>query len=271
MYRREPMNARWLGTTLVLGALVLAPLPALAAGTITPSRTDLTESDGSWKLFLTVKLGKKPPTPHQSFRFIWKQTVLYETFLDDQHGDAEQTRSIPRPDAEPLVVSMDVNFGDVKGQIWETTKFDFAVRRDNNFEAGEYKVEVRDGDNHTIGQPFTIKLAGKNTTIDRRAIIMTESKKKKKPAADDAAKGDDKKGDDKKDAAKDNAAASDAPKDTANAKRGGEGEDAAAPPPPVEPKKGGCGCEVPGGSAPTLPVAPMLGLAAFVALFRRRR
>jgi hypothetical protein len=261
--------ARWFAPSLVAAALVLAPLPALAAGTITAAKTDLTESSGQWKVFLTVKLAKKPANAHQQFRFIFKQTVLYETFLDDAHGDAEQTRNIPRPDVTPLIESMDINFGDVKGDIWTTTKFDFAIRRDRGYEAGEYKVEVRDADDHIVGSSFTMKLQGKNEVVDRRAMVMQDpGKKKKKPPPDEKPA----------DAPKDNAAAADAPKDkdakdapAGDAKKHDGDGDGAAPPPPVDPKKGGCGCEIPGGHAPSSPTLPLLALATCAGLVAARR
>jgi len=117
-----------------------------------------------------VKLGKKPANPTQTFRFIFTPTNIFETFLDDAHGDAEQTRNVPQgKDADPVRASLDVSFSDMKGQIWDTTKFDFTIRRDNGVFAGEYNVEVRDSDNNAIGKPFKVKLAGKNDVVDRRA------------------------------------------------------------------------------------------------------
>ncbi len=242
-------------------SLSLASPSALAAGSIKPARTELTEISGGWKVFLEVKLGKKPATPHQPFRFIFKRTVLYETYLDDAHGDAEQQRKIPTPDAADQIESVDVGFSDAKGQIWDTTKFDFTIRRDRGYEAGEYKVEVRDSDNRPVGTSFTIKLQGKNPVVDRRAIVMADPKRKEKP------KDDAKAADPPKDAPKDDAKPEAAPKTDDDAKAAAA--KSAAPPPPVEPKKSGCGCEIPAPSSPAGIVAVAVGLSALAA--RRRR
>lgn len=262
MKRPASRWSRWLARAATATALlVVVPNVALAAGTVSPAKTDLTEAAGGWKVFLTVKLGKKPANPHQSFRFVFKRTVLYETFLDDAHGDKEQTRNIPTPDADPMVESMDVNFANAKGEIWETTKLDFVIRRDRGFEAGEYKVEVRDSDNRAVGSTFTLKLGGQNAVVDRRAMVMADpGKKKKKEEKKEEPKEEPKADPTEK---KDDAA-------PAEPKKDGEG-DGAQPPPPVEKKSGGCGCTVPDGETTgfAIPLAAA-GLAA-VALRRRRR
>lgn len=252
-----------LAAPLLALSLTLAAPPVLAAGTIKPSRTELTEVSGGWKVFLEVKLGKKPATAHQPFRFVFKRTVLYETFLDDAHGDAEQTRSIPTPDAADQIESIDVGFADAKGDIWDSTKLDFTIRRDRGYEAGEYKVEVRDSDNRLVGSAFTLKLQGKNTVVDRRAMVMQDPKKKKEKPKEDPKPADDKKDEKKDDKGSD-----------AGTGSGGGGDDdaakkAAAPPPAVPPKKSGCGCEVPGAPAPLGFAAVALGLCALAV--RRRR
>ncbi|MCC6646133.1 MAG: hypothetical protein IT374_11245 [Polyangiaceae bacterium] len=251
--------SRKLAAPLLALALALAPAPAIAAGSITPVKTELTEIAGGWKIFLTIKLPKKPATPHQTFRFSFTKKVYYETFKDDAHGDAEQSRSVPITDAQPSVESLDVNFGDVKGNVWETTKLDFTIRRERGYEAGEYKVEVRDGDGRAVGQAFTIKLQGKNDTIDRRAMVMADGGKKKK---------EEKKEEKKEDAKPEEKAA---PASDAPPPADAEAKPAAAPPPPVEKKAGGCGCEVPG-PAREGHGALWLGAAALgLSLARRRR
>jgi MYXO-CTERM domain-containing protein len=246
---------------------LLAPLlfvaPALAGpGSVTPSKNELQEAAGGWKLLVTVKLPKKPANPHQTFRFLFRPTVIFETFLDDS-SPGEKTRPLPQgKDIEPIVESLDVNFGDVKGDIWDTTKFDFQIRRDRGMYAGEYTVEVRDSDNRTVGQPFKLKLGGKNDVVDRRAIVMADSgaKKKKDPAKEEPKEAKEEPKTEPK---------ADTSEKTEGTKKGDD--EGAAPPPPVKGKSGGCGCHVPGGgSSPAgASLLAVIGLGALVS--RRRR
>lgn len=218
---------------LALAVPLLVTEPALAAGSVTPAKNDLEDSGSGWKVFLTIKLGKKPSMAHQPVRFIFTPTVIYETFMDDSKP-GEQTRSLPQgKDVTPLVESMDLSFGDVKGNIWDTTKFDFTIRRDRGFMSGEYDVEVRDGDGKNIGSKFKLKLGGKNELVDRRALVFAGDKKKKKEGPDD------KKADEpKKDEPKEDPKPAEPPAE--------EKKDGAAPPPDIKTKPGGCGCQMPG-------------------------
>lgn len=189
-----------------LAALALPLLvvtPAFGYGSLTPSSKTLPEVSGGWKMNLTVKLPKAPDPAYQTYRFFFTPVVLYETFMDDTKP-TEQTRELPQDkNTKPVVESLEVGFSDARNQVWDTTKFDFVIKRDRGFEAGIYKVEVRDTSDKTVGSSFTVKLDGKNPMVDRRAMIMTGGKKKEAPAAKkeepssapasapDAAKGDD--------------------------------------------------------------------------------
>lgn len=246
---------------LALAAPLFVVQPAFAAGTVTPSKTDLEDGGGgSWKLLITIKLGQKPSTAHKPVRFIFTPLALYETFLDDTKP-GEQTRSIPQgKDVAPLVETLDVSFGDVQGNLWDTTKFDFVIKRARGFQAGEYQVELRDDDNKVIGRAFKLKLGGKNEVIDRRAMVFAANDKKKKDKPEE--KKDEPKPEEKKD---------DAPPPPAETKD--DKKDAGAQPPPeVKPKQGGCGCQLPGapeapGSLATVSVVAL----ALGSLGRRRR
>jgi MYXO-CTERM domain-containing protein len=231
-------RSRLLGLVAAFSLLVplLTMTPAHAAGgVVTPAKRELEDSGSGWKLLIKIKLPKKPANPHQSFRFIFSPQVIYETFLDDTKP-GEQTRLLPQgKDVSPVVESLDVNFGDAKGDIWDTTQFDFTVRRDRGMFAGEYKVEVRDSDDKVVGQSFTLKFNGKNEVIDRRAMVFAGDKKKKKEGPDDKKAVDEKK-DDK---------ASTPPADEKPTPSEPDPNAAAAPPPEVPKKPGGCGCQVP--------------------------
>ena len=257
-------RSRWVGmlAILALAAPLFVVQPAFAAGTVTPAKTDLDDlGEGSWKLFITIKLGKKPATAHKPVRFIFTPLVIYETFLDDTKP-GEQTRNIPQgKDVAPLVETMDVSFGDVQGNLWDTTKFDFVIKRARGFEAGEYQVELRDDEDKVIGKSFKLKLGGKNTVIDRRAMVFAGDGKKKKKENTEEKKGDDKgAAEPKKDEAPAPAADAEPRKDAG-----------AQPPPEVKPKQGGCGCQLPGSPAPSSALASVSVVALALGAARRRR
>lgn len=173
----------------LLAVPVLVTTPAFAGyGSVTPATKVLPEATGGWKMALTVKLPKKPDPAYQTYRFFFTPTVLYETFLDD-NKPGEQTRNLPQDkNTKPMVESLEVGFSDARNQVWDTTKFDFVIKRDRGFEAGKYKVEIRDTNDKTIGSPFEIELSGKNPVVDRRAMVMSGTPRKK--VASDAPKSD---------------------------------------------------------------------------------
>jgi MYXO-CTERM domain-containing protein len=157
------------------------------------------------------------------------------------------------------------------GKIESRTRFTFKVTRAHGYEAGEYKVTIRDARNgQMVGTAQTLKLQGENEIVDRRAMVFSGEKKKKpeekkeadasgdKPASDDSkAAGDEKKTDDK---------AADEPKaDSSEEKTDGDHA-----PPPVSGKPGGCGCTVVSGEGMNLAgVLTLVGLGTL--LVRRRR
>jgi MYXO-CTERM domain-containing protein len=251
--------SRGLKGLLAVSALLfplLTQRPALAGGTVTPAKSQLEDSGSGWKLLVTLKLDKKPPSPHQTYRFLFKPTVIYETFMDDTKP-GEQTRRLPQDKSvDALVESLDVGFADAKGDVWTSTKFDFTIRRDRGFQSGEYKVEVKDSDGRTVGRPFTLVLGGKNEMIDRRAMVFAGEKKKKAPPPED------------KPPVKDEKPADAAPAEPA-APKPPEDKPAAAPPPEIKQKPGGCGCEVPSG-APAGEGAMLAVVALGIGLSRRR-
>jgi hypothetical protein len=236
------------------------------AGNITYSRSEIQESNGGWHLMMTVDYGGKPNTPHVPMRFTFTPIAILENYLDDAHGDKPQKRKIPLIGQVPINESVDVDFGDSRGKVYNKTRFDFTITRDHGFSAGDYTVAVHRADGAAVGGNHTLILQGDNPVIDRRAISFVGNTKKDKPAATAAASAP-------------AAAASDAPPasaaaDTA-APTGGSPPDPAAVDPAaaekVPPSSRGCGCRLASRadqSAWWLPVA--LGAVAFCRLRRRR-
>jgi MYXO-CTERM domain-containing protein len=254
-------HARRTLPALVMLILTLVAATALAAGRIDwKSKTFKERSDKSWLLELAIYLPRSPDVAYVPMKFEFQPEVYYERSLIDGH-DGPVDRKVPLENRQPLIESVDVGFMDsATTKIESRTRFSFKVKRDLGYEAGEYKVTVRDTRNgQVVGSATTIIFDGENEIIDRRAMVFS-GEKKKKP--------EEKKADPEKKADSDSGDKEDAP--TAKDDDKSEGDNSGADkPPPVEKKSGGCGCRVPGGSH-TGDVSFLLPLAVGAALVRRR-
>lgn len=253
-------------------ALFLFASSALAAGRVQWKETSVKERDDkSWRLEVAIYMPKAPDVPHVPMKFEFQPTAYYARDMTD--GDKLVEHTVPLTDRQSLIESVDVGFLDSgSGKIESRTKFTFKVTRAHGYEAGEYKITIKDTRNgQTVGTAQTLKFTGENEIIDRRAMVFSGDKKKKpaeekkpeadsggdKPAGDDAAKKDDSAGEEKKADAPADEPKGDEPKSDDNA------------PPPVEGKPGGCGCKVAGGERSSLP--GLLALAGLGVLVARRR
>jgi len=160
-------------------ALFFVAFDALAAGSISFTRRELTESNGSWRLAMTIVYGGKPHIGHVPMRFSFTPTAIYERYLDDAHGDKPQTRKIPLSNQQPLVQMIDVGFSDPSGKVYDRTRFEFVITRAHNFEAGEYTVTVHRPDGVQVGTKQTLILKGDNPIVDRRSISFVDTSMKK--------------------------------------------------------------------------------------------
>jgi len=266
---RLASSARLFAAALALfGAVLLLVGPSHAAGTVTITDRAPQESDGRWKLKMTINYGSTPHLGHIPMLFSFTPVSLYERSLTDQSPEKPVLNKIPLKGQQSINEDMDVGFSDGSGKIFNITKFDFVLRRDRGFEAGEYELKItRKTDGAQMGSTQKITLQGDNPIVDRRAIVFAGDKKK------------DKKKEEEKKKAEEPAAAESGSADEA----AGAGAEEAAPadtgeapvetPPEVEPKQGGCGCRVAGEESPAAPgLALGAGLAlAVVTLARRRR
>ncbi len=253
-------GARWkhvVAFVFAVAAMVWAA-PAMAAGSVKLVKSTVEESDGAWKLKFTIDYGKKPHLAHIPMVFTFKQTALYERSLTDDSPDTPVLRTVPVRNAEPNNVSVDVGFADAKGEMFKVTKFSIKLRRDADFEAGEYELSVKESaSGRKIGRKIRIKLNGKNKIINRKAMEFSAPKPKPKP---------------------EKTSMEDVPEDEGPVAAEDRGpdlsdipdvvDDDSDVPGKVEPKQGGCGCEV---VAPrsTTPAWLALGLVGF-AVARRR-
>jgi MYXO-CTERM domain-containing protein len=260
---------RLLAMAFVLAATALAPRAALAAGTVTVANLSPQENDGRWKLQMTINYGSVPHLNHIPMLFIFTPTTLYERTLTDQSPERPILNKIPLQNQQSINESMDVGFADASGKTFAITKFDFVIRRDRGFEAGEYKLEIkRAGDGVRVGNVMTLKLLGDNPVVDRRAMVFAgEKKKEKKAAGTDAAKTSGEATEEKKE---EPAEASGETTAEEPAGSGEEGSESGAEPPPVPPKQGGCGCRV--GSESSSPLGLLaLAIGAVLLAIRARR
>jgi MYXO-CTERM domain-containing protein len=255
---------RFVLVLLQLALVLLFSGSAFAAGRIEWKSTSVKErEDKSWRLEVAVYMPRAPDIAHVPMKFEFQPTAYYARDMTD--GDKLVEHTVPLTDRQSLIESVDVGFMDSgSGKIEARTRFSFKVTRAHGYEAGEYKVTIRDTrDGKMIGTAQTLKFQGENETIDRRAMVFAskgdKKKEEKKPEADKPAE-------EKQDApaeAKEEAPAAEesAPEPTA--------DDNA--PPPVEGKPGGCGCKLAGGKrgSTTALAASLLGLALLVS--RRRR
>lgn len=278
---RASFSARLFVLVLCQLTVILLCGSASAAGRVQWKETAVKERDDkSWRLEVAIYMPKAPDVPHVSMKFEFQPVAYYARDMTD--GDKLVEHTVPLTDHQSLIESVDVGFMDSgSGKIESRTKFTFKVTRAHGYEAGEYKVTIKDTRNdQTVGAPTTLKFQGDNEIIDRRAMVFSgDSKKKKedvkkvagdaggdKPAGDDSAKKDAAGGDDS--AKKDDAPTADDAKPAASEGSEGEGDKA---PPPVEGKPGGCGCKLAGGQHEGGSLAGALALLAASALLTRRR
>jgi hypothetical protein len=240
-----------------------------ATGTFTIKTKEVSEVSGAWRLFVKIELPKAPLTAHQSMRFVFTKTMVYERSLIDGHDDPVMNRQTVNS-AVPSTESLDVNFGDATGKIYKGTNFDFALTRTREYEAGEYTCELRTADGTVIGGKQNLILKGDNPPVDRRSMAFNaKDPKVKKIDAYDAGS---------------NQAKNDEP---TNNNAGGNGEvtpmgTATGFVPKegmqeteeekIKTKPGGCGCEAIGTRSPAgalFTLLPLVGIG--IAAYRRRR
>ena len=244
----------------MLAVLVVSGVAGAAGRAQWSSKTYKERDGGSWRLDITIYLARAPDTAHLPVKFEFMPTAYYERAMLD--GDKLVERKIPLTGRQALIESVDIGFMDPgTGKIEKRTKFTFKVTRAHGYEAGEYKVTLRNGRNgQVIGTPTTLVFDGENEVIDRRAMVFATQGKKKKTGGE--MKEVDKDGNVKEgegaaseggggegEGGSSEAASAEGGEETAaepTAEEGG-GETAGAsedPPQEIKEKPGGCGCRI---------------------------
>jgi MYXO-CTERM domain-containing protein len=263
---KVPTMLRTLVSFFILATATLFVLPAQAAGKITISQTEVNEVSGAWRVRMTIELPKAPSMPHIPMKFVFTPTAVFERSLVD--GKTEPVSSTTSLSGQtPNIESLDVDFADASGKVFNRTRFDFGVTRTRGFLAGVYKVQVRTSDGVDIGGATTITLKGDNDVVDRRSISFNAKDPKIKKV------------DNGLDAGAPTKSSND---DVASANNGGDvvASGTAAPFVPqdaynrtpeedLKARPKGCGCDVP--SAQPWSASAALVLAGLGALMLRRR
>ena len=261
---------RFFVALLTLVVTLLLAGSALAAGRIEwKSKTFKERSDKSWMLEFAVYLPRAPDVAYVGMKFEFEPTVYFERSLIDGH-DGPVDRKVPLTGRQPLIETVDVGFMDgATTKIEARTRMSFKIKRDLGYEAGEYKVTVRDTRNgQTVGAAQTIVFEGENEIIDRRAMVFSgEKKKEKKPEkkAEEEKKSDEG-GDDKAKAKSDDEGGDDKAKSEDEGGDNSGGDD----PPPVEKKSSGCSVSQRSAGGELAWLAA-LGVGAAIARRRSRR
>lgn len=270
-----PRVPAFLSFLLALSFLLLGSA-AHAAGRVEWKSKSLDEREGgSWRLEVTFYMGRAPDVAHVPMKFEFQPIAYYERAMMD--GDKLVERVVPLDNRQALIESVDVGFLDSgSGKIESRTRFSFKVTRAHGYEAGEYKVTIRDSRNgQTIGAATTLAFKGENEIIDRRAMVFSGEKKKKKKESGEG-NGEAKEGGDEK---KDKPASDegDKPKDEPSPSKdegGGSDEGAGSDSSgdeagTIKEKPGGCGCRLEATQSPS-DASTALGLLLGLGLIARR-
>jgi MYXO-CTERM domain-containing protein len=269
-------SRRLLALLLSLLSVLFISSAAFAAGRVEwKSKSFKERSDKAWMLELAIYLPRAPDVAYVPVKFEFELITYFERALVDGRDGPVENKT-PMNGRQPLIESVDVGFMDAgTSKIEKRTRFSFKVKRDLGFEAGEYKVTLRDTRNgQTIGGPTTITFDGENEIIDRRSIVFQgDDKKKKKEKKEEKAEGSDGDGDgDKKEESKSEGSGESAKSDEGSSDEGSSSEEGSDnsggdDPPPVEKK----GCSIPSGPAGGSDAASLLGLALVGFFVARRR
>ena len=252
---------RFFLSVLALGLLIVSPQRAWAAGTVSLQTNSPEEVNGKWKLYFTINYGGKPDVAYVPMIFSFTPTSITERSLTDQSGEKPVITRLPLKGQTAINESMDVGFSNPSGGVFTTTKFDFVIRRDKGFEAGEYDLKItRASDGAQMGNTIKLTLKGDNPIVDRRAIVFAGNKKKPDEKKDEAKTDDKKEGEGTSEPAASDSSATPPPAD----------ETPTEAPPAVEPKQGGCGCSVVGIND-NMPLGGAIALAFGAVVVARRR
>ncbi len=252
-----------LAKALTVLALLLFATPALADRVVW-KKTTISESNESWRIDVEVHLSNTPDIAHVPMQFKFEPLVYYERSLVDG-SDQPQLRKVPLENKQPLIESVDMGFLDTgSGKIQKRTRFTFKLTRERGFEAGEYKVTIKNKrSNRTLQPTKTLILNGENEVIDRRSMVFdtskADAKKKKDKEAENQAAIDEYEQRENPDSEEFWAGGPEEPEAE---------EDPLPPPAHMQEKPGACGCRVVGESRAPAGLG-WLGLLLGLAFVRR--
>ncbi len=275
-----------LALTALALAVFLSSTPAFAVGRVQWTKKTIKERTDtkSWKIEVAIFLPKPPDIPHMSMKFEFQPVAYFERArVDDTANPSNKKgvlteRRVPLQHRQSLIESVDVGFIDPRdGKTQKRTKFSFKVTRGHGFEAGEYKVKIRDASGRTIGGQTKITFEGENKVIDRRTISFIpgeDGKKKKskmKKVKDGEVEDGDEEGEEGEEGSKEGDEEEAGDLEFVGAEETGEALDEVADEPTtIKEKPGGCGCRLDNNGTGNAAGAAALALVALAGLRRRR-
>lgn len=263
----------------LLSLITFVPRTALAAGTFQIQPNEVQENrrtkpevddqdpdydpKGEWSIRAVLTLPKPPATPDIPVTLYFSKVAVYERVFEKP---GEEARMTTRDLGTALSWQVPTQAGEFAylGKPTSKTIWTFDLKRNEYFEAGEYRVKLM-GPDGQIGQEQTLKLKGINKKIYRGAMDFTTNVKSGVDAGTKVAKKDD---DDKYTPPPQDVK----PEGTADPMFG-NGEK--TPEEEIKQRPHGCGCSVPA-SAAGAPIAfavasAAIGLVLFRSGARRRK
>ena len=167
---------------------VCAASVAQAGGGVVKLRTaDAQEaSGGTWRIFMSIALPHPPSMPHVPMKFVFTQQIRFERTLVDG-AEGPQMMRVPVSVSTPIIEMVDVGFGDGRGKVFKDSRYDLLINRERGFEAGEWKLQVKDSDGREIGAPLSLVLKGDNDVVDRRSMVFGDKGSAKKKSREERA------------------------------------------------------------------------------------
>jgi hypothetical protein len=151
--------------------LLVSGAAMAGGGSFKLTSPSVSEVSGGWHVYCTVALPRAPDIAHPTLKFLFTKTAVFERDLVDNSPKPVTNRQA-LVGQNPSVESLEVDFSNASGKIFNVTHFDFSLTRTRGYEAGEYKVQVRTSDGADIGSPTTLTLNGDNPVVDRRAMTF---------------------------------------------------------------------------------------------------
>jgi hypothetical protein len=159
---------------LLVALALIIPRGAFASG-FTIKTPSVEEKNGEWHIKVRIDLNRAPAMMHTPMRVTFSKEAVDERAIMTKGAEPVHHRMVLDIPAKQIV-SMDVDFADLRGRVFKSTYFEFDVKRaDGYFEAGEYLVSLS-GAEGEVGVAQRLTLKGDNPPVYRGAMDFSENK-----------------------------------------------------------------------------------------------